>query len=109
MQVRIGGAEQSLKQLASEGFLGQFDLIFIDADKENYMHYYELSLPLVRQGGVLAIDNIFFHGRVPNDDAHGNDLGSATIAKLNDFIPSDERVAHITLPNADGLTLCRKL
>ena len=83
-----------------------FDLVFIDADKENYEHYYEKCLELVRPGGLIMLDNMFMHGAVvaPNQD----DRGARTIDALNHVIQNDSRVEMSLLPIADGVTLVRK-
>ena len=83
-----------------------FDLIFIDADKNNYPNYYELSLLLLRPNGIIIIDNMLWHGDVA-DDAK-TDKETRTIRTLNQFIQSDERVDFSLLPLSDGLSFIRK-
>ena len=83
-----------------------FDLIFIDADKNNYPNYYELSLPLLRPNGIVIIDNMLWHGDVANDTK--TDKETRTIRTLNQSIQSDERVDFSLLPLADGLSFIRK-
>lgn len=83
-----------------------FDFIFIDADKANYVKYYELALQLLRRGGVIAVDNVLWKGRVADD----NDQSRATkiIRKLNHIIHQDERVMMSLLPIGDGVTIAIK-
>ena len=83
-----------------------FDLIFIDADKNNYPNYYELSLPLLRPNGIVIIDNMLWHGDVANDTK--TDKETRTIRTLNQSIQSDERVDFSLLPLSDGLSFIRK-
>ena len=83
-----------------------FDLIFIDADKNNYPHYYELSLELLPSNGILIIDNMLWGGDVVN--LSNNDTQTETIRSLNEKIQKDERVNFSLLPIADGLSFIRK-
>jgi len=83
-----------------------YDLIFIDADKNNYPNYYELSLPLLRPNGIVIIDNMLWHGDVADDTK--TDKETRTIRTLNQSIQSDERVDFSLLPLADGLSLSEK-
>ena len=83
-----------------------FDLIFIDADKNNYSHYYELSLELLPSNGIVIIDNMLWGGDVV--DLSNNDTQTETIRSLNEKIKKDERVDFSLLPIADGLSFIRK-
>ena len=83
-----------------------FDLIFIDADKNNYPNYYELSLLLLRPNGIVIIDNMLWHGDVADDTK--TDKETRTIRTLNQSIQSDERVDFSLLPLSDGLSFIRK-
>ena len=83
-----------------------YDLIFIDADKNNYPNYYELSLPLLRPNGIVIIDNMLWHGDVADDTKI--DKETRTIRTLNQSIQSDERVDFSLLPLSDGLSFIRK-
>ena len=83
-----------------------FDLIFIDADKNNYPHYYELSLELLPSNGIIIIDNMLWGGDVV--DLSNNDTQTETIKSLNEKIQKDERVDFSLLPIADGLSFIRK-
>ena len=83
-----------------------FDLIFIDADKNNYPNYYELSLSLLLSNGIIIIDNMLWHGDVA--DLKKNDSQTSTIRDLNKKIQNDSRVEFSLLPLSDGLSFIRK-
>ena len=83
-----------------------FDLIFIDADKNNYPNYYELSLNLIPSNGIIIIDNMLWHGDVANENK--NDSQTNTIRDLNLKIQKDNRVEFSLLPISDGLSFVRK-
>lgn len=102
IKLTIGPAIDSLKTLDDKSF----DLIFIDADKRNYINYYEESLRVVKENGVILIDNVLWRGRVI--DLNHDDLSTQTIRKLNDFISADPRVDICMVPIGDGLTIVRK-
>jgi len=101
IELKLGPAAETLKTLT-----GPYDFAFIDADKTNYTVYYEAVLPLVRTGGVIAIDNVLWSGRVadPTDSTPETDA----LRKLNLHIQKDERVTMSLLAIGDGMTLCRK-
>ena len=82
-----------------------FDFIFIDADKNNYPHYYELSLQLIQTNGIIIIDNMLWHGDVADDNK--TDSQTNTIRNLNKKIQQDERVDFSLLPLSDGLSFRR--
>jgi len=105
VDLRLAPALETLEQLLADGQAGSFDLAFIDADKENYAGYYEAALQLVRPGGVIAIDNVLWSGRVA--DPENMDESTVAIRALNDAIAADERVDVSMIPLADGLTLAR--
>ena len=83
-----------------------FDLIVIDADKNNYPNYYELSLNLIPSNGIIIIDNMLWHGDVANENK--NDSQTNTIRDLNLKIQKDNRVEFSLLPLSDGLSFIRK-
>lgn len=83
---------------------GPFDMVFIDADKPNYSNYYEAVLPLVRKGGLIAIDNVLWSGRVLNPDS----VFDKAIVALNKKVQSDDRVDQVLLTVRDGLYLAHK-
>jgi caffeoyl-CoA O-methyltransferase len=106
VDLRIAPALVTLESLVAAGEAGRFDFAFIDADKANYLAYYEHALALVRRGGLIAVDNTLWSGKVA--DPAVNDQDTVRIRELNDFIHRDERVAMSMLPIGDGLTLARK-
>ena len=83
-----------------------YDFIFIDADKNNYPNYYELSLQLLRPNGIIIIDNMLWHGDVADEDK--NDSQTKTIRDLNKKIQQDERANFSLLKLSDGLSFIRK-
>jgi caffeoyl-CoA O-methyltransferase len=85
----------------------QIDLAFIDADKSNYLAYYELLLPLMRGGGLILIDNVLWSGKVVEPLKEG-DVDTAILIELNNRIQMDERVDNVLLPIRDGLMMVRK-
>jgi predicted O-methyltransferase YrrM len=85
-----------------------FDLVFIDADKEQYLDYYKLVLPKVRQGGFILADNVFWDGRVLEDDTK-SDKETFGVKAFNEFVKNDDRVEQVILSIRDGLMLIRKL
>lgn len=107
IDLRLGPALETLDSLIRAGQAGSYDFVFIDADKVNYLAYYERALSLVRSGGLVAIDNTLWYGYVA-DDAK-NDSDTISIRALNRRILEDNRVLASLLPLADGLTLALKL
>ena len=106
IDLHLAPATQTLDRLLQEGESGSFDFAFIDADKENYDGYYERCLRLLRPGGLIAIDNVFWGGRVA--DPKVEDQSTKAIRALNAKIQTDGRVDLSMLPIGDGLTLVRK-
>ena len=106
IDLRLAPAADTLKTLVDEGREGQFDMAFIDADKESYDTYYELCLKLLRPGGLILIDNTLWEGKVANPDIV--DVDTNSIQALNLKLLKDERVDISLLPVGDGLTLVRK-
>jgi len=105
IELRLGPALGTLDDLLQEGASASFDLAFIDADKANYAGYYERALRLVRPGGLIAIDNVLWSGRVA--DVAVTDDDTEAIRALNAAIAVDERVDVAMVPIADGVTLAR--
>jgi predicted O-methyltransferase YrrM len=101
IDLRIGPALDTLKKLK-----GPFDFVFIDADKPNYAHYYERCLPLVRKGGIIAVDNTLWSGWVA--DRSQSDADTVALREFNDKLHRDERVSLSMLPLGDGVTLALK-
>jgi O-methyltransferase len=102
IDLRMGPALDTLRTLAA----GSFDYAFIDADKSNYDAYYEKCLELVRRGGLIAIDNTLWDGKVA--DATVTDADTVAIRALNAKLFTDSRVSLSFVPFADGLTQARK-
>jgi caffeoyl-CoA O-methyltransferase len=98
--IHIGPALETIARLE-----GEFDLVFIDADKVNYSAYYEALLPRLTTGGLMAIDNTLWSGKVLEPD---DDPGTRAIAELNDRIASDPAVVAVQLTVRDGVTLVRR-
>ena len=85
----------------------KFDMIFIDAAKENYKNYYNLSLELIKNSGFIIIDNVLWKGEVA--DPKKNDQLTNVIREFNSFIKKDDRIEKTILPLGDGITICRKI
>lgn len=106
IELRLAPALETLDALLAEGAAGRFDFAFIDADKANYDAYYESCLALLRDGGLIAVDNVLWGGAVTNPAPGDSD--TRAIRALNAKIASDQRVSCSMLPLGDGLTLARK-
>lgn len=99
-------AEQTLQMLLDEGAEKSFDFVFIDADKQNYIKYYEMALRLLRKGGLIAVDNTLWSGAVADPD--NIEPGTRAIRRFNEMLKDDTRVSQSLLPIGDGLTLILK-
>jgi len=106
IELRLGPALDTLDQLLGGGEAGRFDFAFIDADKENYLRYYERVLPLLRKGGLIVVDNVLWSGRVVDPEVA--DADTVALRHFNDSLHHDERVDLSLVPIGDGLTLARK-
>ncbi len=106
ISLRIAPAIQTLDSLLAEGEAGAFDFAFIDADKSNYDAYYERILKLLRPGGLVAIDNVLWSGRVA--DPANQEEDTVAIRALNAKLHRDQRISLSMVPIADGLTLALK-
>jgi O-methyltransferase len=106
IDVRIGDAHDTLATLLHEHGESAIDLIFIDADKTSYHHYYEKALRLLRPGGLIILDNTALFGRVIDPADQNED--TMAMRELNTFLHKDPRVDISLLPMADGITLARK-
>lgn len=106
IDLRLAPALETLDQLLTDGQAETFDFAFIDADKVNYEGYYERSLQLIRPGGLIAIDNVLWFGRVT--DPQDQDKSTLAIRAFNEKLHHDERVSLSLVPIADGLTLALK-
>lgn len=99
IRVMAGPALETLNTLS-----GPFDLIFIDADKPNYVNYYEAALPLLAENGLIAVDNVLWSGRVLKPE---NEQDEA-IVSFNEHVQADERVRNVVLTVRDGVMLIRR-
>lgn len=100
IKFRLGPGLETIKTLQ-----GPFDLVFMDADKENYENYWEAVIPLVRPGGLIVVDNVLWSGTVLNP----KEKSDKEIAAFNERARKDERVEKVMLPVRDGMLLARKL
>jgi predicted O-methyltransferase YrrM len=106
IDLRLGPARQTLRNLEERGALDSLDLVFIDADKPSYDDYYEATLRLVRPSGLIALDNMLRRGRVA--DPNQNDEDTVSLRALNAKIARDDRVDSVLLPIGPGMTLVRR-
>lgn len=106
IDLRLGPAVETLDELVHAGHRRSFDFAFIDADKENYGRYYEAALTLVRTGGLVCVDNVFWGGSVA--DPKREDESVEAIRQVTRRIHADERVDAVIVPVGDGLMVARK-
>lgn len=106
IDLRLAPAAETLEQLLAEGQANSFDFAFIDADKRGYPTYYEQALQLVRPGGLIAIDNVLWSGRVA--DPTVADSRTEILRQFNQRLYQDDRIVLSLVPIADGLTLALK-
>ena len=106
IDLRIAPALETLDRLMEAGEAGRFDFAFLDADKESYLAYYERVLKLLRPGGLLAVDNVLWSGRVADPEV--SDADTAALRHFNEALHRDERIDLSLVPIGDGLTLARK-
>ncbi len=105
IKIILGSAMNTLNKLKDDKKI--FDMIFIDADKENYKNYYNLSLELIKNNGFILVDNVLWKGDVA--DPNKNDQLTNVIREFNSFIKKDDRIEKTILPLGDGVTICRKI
>ena len=105
IKIIIAPAIQSMKELIKQKKI--FDLIFIDADKENYKDYFDLSLELLKEKGLVIIDNVLWKGDVSKPEK--KDRLTKIIREFNSFVKRNDKVEKTILPLGDGVTICRKL
>jgi caffeoyl-CoA O-methyltransferase len=103
VELRLGPAVETLDGMLAAGEEGSFDMAFIDANKADYDAYYERALRLVRPGGLIAIDNVLWSGRVADPSVQDDDTNA--IRALNEKVAADDRVDPVMLTLRDGLTL----
>ena len=100
IEIRVGPAAETLRTLE-----GPFDLVFIDADKQGYVTYYEAALPMLAPGGLLVADNVLWNGLVLDPDP---DERTRSLIAFNEHVAADPRVEQVMLTLRDGMTLVRK-
>lgn len=106
IELRLAPATETLEALLADGHEDRFDFAFIDADKTGYRAYYEACLRLVRPGGLIAVDNTLWNGRVADDSVQ--DADTCAIRAFNAALHDDVRVDVSLVPIGDGLTLARR-
>ncbi len=106
VELHLGPALDTIDKLLAEGQERKFDLVFIDADKENYVGYYEYALNLLRPGGLILVDNVLWSGKVIEADMQDKD--TIAIRSFNEYLKNDTRIMLSMIPLADGLTLAVK-
>lgn len=106
IEVRVGDASETLTKILAEQGPDSFDFVFIDADKAHYRQYYEDTITLVKPGGLIAIDNTLFLGKVI--DPTMQDPDTTAIRQLNTALHDDDRIEMCLLIMADGITLAHK-
>ena len=105
IEERLGDGKATLDALLARDGPGHYDVGFVDADKRGYWEYYEKLLKLVRPGGLIAVDNVLWYGKVADPDVA--DKQTEAIREFNARVAEDERVTQQIVPVGDGLTLCR--
>ena len=106
IQLILGKAKESLKQLLQADGQESFDLAFIDADKTAYTEYYEYCLKLIQPGGLILVDNVLWGGQVADSSNH--DMDTEALRAFNAALSSDQRIDLCMVPIGDGLTIARK-
>ena len=105
IKIILGPALENISNLKKEK--QKFDLVFIDADKENYKKYYDNTLDLIEKNGLIIADNVLWHGEVV--DEKKQDKLTTIIREFNSYVNKDQRTENLIIPIGDGLTVCRKL
>lgn len=109
--VKEAGMEDRIEMLIGNamdliaGVDGEIDLVFIDADKENYSNYFDLVIDKVRKGGIIIADNVLWSGKVLDEKT---DAETQALKDYNEKIQADDRVENVLFPIRDGLMICRK-
>tara|TARA_B100000767_G_C19678525_1_gene498503 strand:+ start:26 stop:682 length:657 start_codon:yes stop_codon:yes gene_type:complete len=98
-------ALESINELKKENFF--FDIVFIDADKDNYKKYYDSALGLTKKNGLIIIDNVLWYGEVA--DKNNNEKYTNIIRDFNEHVKNDKKTEQVIIPLGDGFTVCRKL
>ena len=105
IKIILGPALENISNLKKEK--QKFDLVFIDADKENYKKYYDNTLDLIEKNGLIIADNVLWHGEVV--DEKKQDKLTTIIREFNSYVNKDQRTENLIIPIGDGFTVCRKL
>ena len=105
IEFKIGPALKSLNEIKQQNLF--FDMIFIDADKENYINYYNACFSLIKNTGFIIIDNVLWRGDVA--DTNKKDKLTCILREFNSFLKKDDRIEKTILPLGDGITICRKI
>ena len=105
IQTIIKPALESIKELKKK--INYFDIVFIDADKDNYKKYYDSTLELIKKNGLIIIDNVLWHGEVA--DKNNNEKYTNIIREFNEHVKKDKKTNQVIIPLGDGFTVCRKL
>ena len=105
IEFKIGPALKSLNEIKKQNLF--FDMIFIDADKENYKNYFNACFSLIKNEGFIIIDNVLWNGDVA--DPNKNDKLTSILREFNSFLKKDDRIEKTILPLGDGITICRKI
>ncbi len=103
LKLHIGNALEIIPKLDLE-----FDMVFIDADKENYLNYYKLLIDKLPQGAVIIADNVLWSGKVIDESQLVNDVETKALHEFNQFVKNDDRVENVLMPVRDGLMVIRK-
>ena len=106
IELKLAPALETLQKLLEQGAEASVDFMFIDAVKEEYIEYYQYGYQLLRQGGMMAVDNVLWNGDVANPEI--NDVETKALREFNQLVLNDERVDLSLVPIGDGLTLIRK-
>ena len=106
VDLRLAPAIETLDALVAAGEAGAYDFVFIDAEKTEYVEYYERALVLLRPGGLVVVDNTLWSGRVADPEVADED--TVALRHFNEHLHRDARVDLSLLPIGDGLTLARK-
>ena len=101
----VNPALESINELKKENFF--FDIVFIDADKDNYKKYYDSALGLTKKNGLIIIDNVLWYGEVA--DKNNNEKYTNIIRDFNEHVKNDKKTEQVIIPLGDGFTVCRKL
>lgn len=107
IDLRLKPATETLQELIDGGEAGTFDIVFIDADKSNYVNYFELGIQLLRQGGLIIVDNALWNGKVANPSDQTD--STTSIRRMNDVMLKDSRIDFALLNISDGIGIGQKL